>query len=113
MDLEPGQLGAQLADTGARHILAVIPDNDKDNDDNDDNNDNDSDSQLYPLEVGAGHQVVQAAVSHQRAVVQLQDGQPDHDDNDDDDYDVDDNDEAIGHDDDITSPWRQARPPAA
>ena len=79
MDLEPGQLGAQLADTGACHILTVIPDDD--NDDNDDN-DNDSDSQLYPLEVGAGHQVVQAPVSHQGAVVQLQDGQSNHDDDD-------------------------------
>ena len=104
MDLEPGQLGAQLADTGARHILTVIPDNDNNDSDNDDN-DNDSDSQLYPLEVGAGHQVVQAPVSHQGAVVQLQDGQPDHDN--------DDNDDDDDHDDDVTSPWQQARPPAA
>ena len=110
MDLEPGQLGAQLADTRAGHVLAVVPYND--NNDNDDN-DNDSDSQLYPLEVGAGHQVVQAAVSHQGAVVQLQDGQPDDDNDDDNDDDDDDDDEAIGHDDDVTSPWRQARPPAA
>ena len=33
-------------------------------------------SQLYPLEVLAGHEVLQAAVSDQGAVVQLQGGEP-------------------------------------
>ena len=33
-------------------------------------------SQFYPLEVLAGHEVLQAAVSDQGAVVQLQGGEP-------------------------------------
>ena len=33
-------------------------------------------SQFYPLEVFAGHEVLQAAVSDQRAVIQLQGGEP-------------------------------------